>query len=184
MKFKFEDTPLDGLKVIHPAYMEDERGNFLKSFEKEIFSQNGIEMAPFEVFESLSTKGVLRGLHFQTKLPQAKLVRTVTGNVFDVAVDIRKDFPTFGKWHSVELSGANKKMFYIPPYFAHGFLVLSESAIVSYICAGRYLKEYDSGILWKDPVVAIEWPISIIGEVTVSKRDESFGGLVEFMGES
>ena len=133
MGFSIEECELKGLKIIHPFFAEDERGFFLKSFEQDIFKTFGLENIISEDFESFSYKNVIRGLHFQTNNPQIKMVRAITGEIMDVAVDLRKDSPTFGKWESVILSGDNHKIFWIPAGFAHGFRVLSEDAIVSYI---------------------------------------------------
>ena len=179
-EFRFEALPIEGPRLIEPFYSEDDRGYFLKSFEKRIFEENGISMEPFETFESLSVKGVLRGMHFQTQLPQAKLIRAVTGKIFDAAVDLRNGSATFGKWCGVELSRENRLCFYIPPGFAHGFLVLSESALVSYLCAGEYLKEYDMGIRWDDKDIGIAWPMETIGIPRVSERDQRLPTLRRF----
>ena len=170
-QFSFETTSIRDLMIIHPFYMEDERGFFLKSFEKEIFWQNGIKTEIFEDFESYSIKGVLRGLHFQTEKPQAKLVRALTGTIYDVAVDLRKTSKTFGKWHAEILSVDNHKAFFIPKGFAHGFLVLSDNALVSYKCEGAFLKETDTGIVWNDPELKIDWPTNQVDEIIVSEKD-------------
>ena len=179
MAFEFTPLPM-GLRLIAPFYSGDGRGYLLKGYEKEIFRQNGLEMDLFETFESYSVRGVIRGLHFQTRSPQAKLVRAVAGTVFDAAVDLRRGSATFGQWYTAELSQENRLMFYMPPGFAHGFLVLSETALVSYQCAGRYLKDCDTGIVWNDPDIGIEWPLDRIGEPTLSDRDKRFPTLRQF----
>ncbi|SDP87455.1 dTDP-4-dehydrorhamnose 3,5-epimerase [Eubacterium maltosivorans] len=172
-QFLFETTPIQDLMLINPFYMEDERGFFLKSFEKEIFRQNGIKTEIFEDFESYSIKGVIRGLHFQTEKPQAKLVRALTGTIYDVVVDLRKASETFGKWHAEILSADNHKAFFIPKGFAHGFLVLSDSALVSYKCEGAFSKKTDTGIVWNDPELKIDWPLENLAEPIISAKDKN-----------
>lgn len=179
-KFSFEVTKLEGLKVINPFFMEDERGNFIKFFEKDIFKKNGIEINAYESFETTSKKGTVRGLHFQTENPQAKLVRVPYGKILDVAVDLRKYSKTFGKYHSEILSSDNKKIFFIPKGFAHGFICLSEVAIVSYICDDKYSGKTDSGILWRDKKLNIDWNLDMVNEVIVSKRDQKLQSFKEF----
>lgn len=174
--FSIEEVGM-GLKLITPFYVEDNRGYFLKSFEKNIFKQLGIENELAETFESYSKKDVIRGLHFQTKNPQIKIVRAITGKILDVAVDIRKDSETFGKWYAVELSAENNLSFYIPQGFAHGFRVLSEEAIVSYQCIGQYEKGSDTGIVWNDKDLGIEWGIE---NPIVSERDKELMGFREY----
>lgn len=170
-QFSFEKTPIKDLFVVNPFYTEDERGYFLKSFEKEIFRKNGIETDIFEDFESYSKKGVIRGLHFQMEKPQAKLVRVIIGEVFDVAVDLRKDSETFGRWHAEILSDKNRKSFFIPKGFAHGFLVLSDNALVSYKCDDVFSKESDTGIFWNDKDLNIDWPVDNIKKILISEKD-------------
>lgn len=171
--FSFEKTPIKDLVMITPFYSEDDRGYFLKAFEKEIFETNGISTEIFEDFETHSKKGVIRGLHFQTKNPQAKLVRAITGEIFDVAVDLRKDSETYGQWYGTTLSEINKKAFFIPKGFAHGFLVLSETALVSYKCEGKFSKETDTGIYCKDSDLNIQWPIKNEGDIFLSEKDRN-----------
>lgn len=154
-----------------PFYMEDERGYFMKNYEKEIFHQAGIETDIYEQFETHSKKGVIRGLHYQSVQPQSKLVRVIYGEIFDVAVDIRKGSPTFKQWRGIQLSGKNREQFFISPGFAHGFLVLSDEALVSYTCSGKYLKEFDTGIFWNDPDIGIDWPIKSRERLTISEKD-------------
>lgn len=171
-KFIFENTKLEGLKLVTPFKADDNRGYFLKSFERDIFLENGIDINVSEINESQSSKGVLRGLHFQLKYPQTKLVRVVHGNIFDVAVDLRKNSPTFGRWQGFYLSGDKKSMLYISKGFAHGFLTLSDKAVVTYTCDGKYMMEYDSGILWDDSDIAIEWPLHRVDKIILSEKDK------------
>ena len=133
--------------------------------------------------ESRSKKGVLRGLHFQTKHTQGKLVRVVEGEVFDVAVDLREGSPTFGQWTGVTLTAENKKQFYVPEGFAHGFLVLSDTATFQYKCTDYYAPEYDGGIRWNDAEVGIEWPLDGIDEVLLSDKDQKQPSLMEFISK-
>lgn len=156
---KILQTSLDCI-VIEPTVYEDSRGFFLESFnEKKYFEFAKIQYSFVQDNHSSSIKNVLRGLHFQVKKPQGKLVRVVRGEVFDVAVDIRKDSPTFGKWESVILSEKNKKQFWVPPGFAHGFVVLSEKADFEYKCTDYYDSNDEGCILWNDKDLDIEWPI-------------------------
>ena len=169
--FKFIPTFIKGLYEIEAFYAEDERGFFSKIFEKDLFSENGINFEVVENFYSYSKKGVLRGLHFQDVEPQAKLVGVIKGKVFDVAVDLRRDSETYLKWHSVILNEENNKMLYIPKGFAHGFLVLSDEAIVTYQCDNKYYKEYDTGIIYNDQDINIKWP-DIGMDFIISDKDK------------
>lgn len=179
MSFKVLDGDIEGLKIIQPFYVEDNRGYFLKSFERNIYKELKLENIISEDFESFSSKNVIRGMHFQIHNPQIKMVRAITGEILDVAIDLRKGSPTFGKWQSVILSEDNHQIFYIPQGFAHGFKVLSENAIVSYKCIGDYDKETDTGINWKDSDLAIDWGIDK-GVAIVSDKDNSLMSLSEF----
>lgn len=170
--FSFAPTLIEGLYVVTPFFRRDKRGFFLKSFEREIFKLNGIDFSVSEDFESYSTKGVIRGLHFQTEQPQAKYVRVLIGCIYDVAVDLRSGSSTFGKWHAELLSEENRKGLLMPAGFAHGFQVLSDKALVSYKCDGVYSPETDTGIRWDDPDLAIDWPHK--ENVILSERDASF----------
>ncbi|WRS26215.1 dTDP-4-dehydrorhamnose 3,5-epimerase [Oscillospiraceae bacterium MB08-C2-2] len=167
----FEKGRLPGVYLITAFFSEDERGYFQKGFERRIFAQSGAAMVLSETFETFSRHGVVRGLHFQHRAPQAKLVRVLQGRIFDVAVDIRKSSPTFGQWEGYELSYDNRLSLYIPPGFAHGFLVLSQKALVGYQCAGDFLPEADTGIRWDDPELGIEWPLEQVEQVILSQRD-------------
>lgn len=177
-RFDIKDLSIEGLKIITPFYMEDDRGFFLKSFEKDVYAGFGVKNEIYEDFESGSKKGVVRGLHFQTKDMQTKMVRVISGEIFDVAVDIRKDSGTFGKYEARILNDNNHEIFYIPEGFAHGFMVLSDYAIVSYKCAGKFLGEYDSGIRWNDPDINIDWPNT--ENIIISEKDSKLMSLEEY----
>lgn len=164
-------TPIKDLVVIEPKVFGDERGYFYEAYNKNTFHELGLDYDFVQDNQSFSKKGVLRGLHFQKQFPQAKLVRVIEGEVFDVAVDLRKDSPTFGKWYGVTLSGNNKKMFMIPRGFAHGFLVLSETAVFSYKCDDFYHPNDEGGIIYNDPDIGIEWP-EVDSELVLSDKDK------------
>ena len=167
---KFEKTTIEGLFVIKPRIFSDERGYFYESYNKAIFKKNGLDLDFIQDNQSLSHKGVLRGLHFQAPpFAQGKLVRVIQGSVLDVAVDIRPHSPTYGKYESVLLSGENKTQFWIPPGFAHGFVTLEDNTIFSYKCAGPYYKESEGAILWNDPQLNIDWNIE---QPIVSSKDQ------------
>lgn len=151
-------TPIDGLVVIEPTKFGDDRGYFMETYNLENFHKHGLDMEFIQDNESKSKRGVLRGLHFQTEFSQGKLVRCTKGSVWDVGVDLRKDSDTFGKWYGVELTEENKKMFYIPEGFAHGFIVLSDEAVFNYKCTNLYHPEVDGGVRWDDPEIGIVWP--------------------------
>ncbi len=164
-------TPIKDLVVIEPKVFGDERGYFYEAYNKNTFHELGLDYDFVQDNQSFSRKGVLRGLHFQKEFPQAKLVRVIEGEVFDVAVDLRKDSPTFGKWYGVTLSGENKKMFMIPRGFAHGFLVLSETAVFNYKCDDFYHPNDEGGIIYNDPDIGIEWP-EVDCELVLSEKDK------------
>ncbi|SHE37157.1 dTDP-4-dehydrorhamnose 3,5-epimerase [Clostridium fallax] len=172
-KFKFIETKIKDLYIIEPTVFGDERGYFMETYSKKDFFDAGLTMEFVQDNESKSRKGVLRGLHFQSKHTQGKLVRVVKGSVYDVAVDLRKGSETFGMWEGVLLSEENKRQFYVPEGFAHGFLVLSEEAIFNYKCTDFYAPEYDGGVLWNDPDIGIEWPIDGIEEILLSEKDKN-----------
>ncbi len=154
------ETPLQGLVVIKPRVFEDARGYFFESYNQDVFKKNGLEMNFVQDNQSLSQRGVLRGLHFQNNPhAQGKLVRVITGSVFDVAVDIRKQSPTYGQWYGLELNEKNKWMMYIPEGFAHGFATLADNTIFSYKCTNVYHKAAEDCILWNDPSLAINWQL-------------------------
>lgn len=171
--FNFIKTKIRDLYIIEPKVFGDNRGYFMESYNKNAFFQAGLTMEFVQDNESKSSKGVLRGLHFQTKHTQGKLVRVTKGEVFDVAVDLRKGSPTYGQWEGVLLTAENKRQFYVPEGFAHGFLVVSEEAIFNYKCTDFYAPEYDSGLLWNDPEVGIEWPLDGIDEILLSEKDKA-----------
>lgn len=154
---------IEGLCVIEPAVHGDSRGYFMEMYNQRDMEEAGINIVFVQDNQSCSTKGVLRGLHFQKQYPQTKLVRVIKGRVFDVAVDIRKNSETYGKWYGVELTEENKKQFLIPKGFAHGFLVLSDTAEFCYKCDDFYHADDESGLAWNDPKIGIEWP-EIVGE--------------------
>lgn len=155
--FQIQEMKIDGVKLITPFYMEDGRGYFLKSIEKDVFKKWGIDIDIYEDFETYSKKNVIRGLHFQTRHPQVKLVRVIKGVVHDVIVDLRRDSGTFGQYVDLILSAENRSSLLVPAGFAHGFEVLSEDAIMSYKCIGKYLAEFDTGICWNDADLNIPW---------------------------
>lgn len=163
-------TELPGVTIIEPKVFKDSRGFFVETFQRERYQQltNGLEFVQDN--HSLSTKGVLRGLHFQKERPQGKLVRVVDGDVYDVAVDVNPKSPTFGKWVSVHLSGENQRQVYIPPGYAHGFQVLSEKAHFEYKCTDYYVAEDQEVIAWNDPDLSIPWPIA---DPDLSDKDRS-----------
>lgn len=165
---KVVKTKLDGLLIITPEIFEDERGFFLESFNKDRYRKAGINFDFVQDNHSHSTKGILRGLHYQKTQPQGKLVRVVKGEVFDVAVDIRQNSPTFGQWESVTLTEHNKIQFWVPPGFAHGFLVLSDAADFEYKCTDYYNPNDEGCISWEDPDIGINWPIH---NPKLSKKD-------------
>jgi len=167
------DTKIADVKIIQPKVFGDERGFFLETFEKKRYQEMlNIDYDFVQDNHSRSTHGVLRGLHFQTKHAQGKLVRVVRGEVFDVAVDIRKDSPTYGQWEGVILSEENKTQFWIPPGLAHGFVVLSESADFEYKCTDYYTPGFEGCLAWNDPTIGIKWPINFVPKL--SEKD-SFG---------
>lgn len=170
--FKFAQTKLEGLMVIRPFYREDNRGFFLKSYEKNIFQKTGIHTNISEQFFSESKKGVLRGLHYQKKTPQSKLISVISGEVQDIAVDLRANSPTFGQWETVALSSENKKQLFIPEGFAHGFLTLSDTAVVSYLCSNPFSPETDTGIRWDDPTLDVVWERDKVETIILSEKDK------------
>jgi len=169
-------TSLEGLLIIEPKVFEDERGYFLETHHQNRFQIAGVNCIFVQDNLSFSKKGILRGLHFQITQPQAKLVQAVTGEIFDVVVDIRPASATFGKWSGVFLSEENKRRLFIPEGFAHGFCVLSESAHVAYKCSDYYNPQDEGGILWSDTAIGIEWPIK---DPTLSEKDRQFPCLAD-----
>lgn len=179
-KFSFIKTSIPDLYIIDCKVFGDNRGYFMETYSKDEFHNAGLTMEFVQDNESKSKKGVLRGLHFQTKHTQGKLVRVVKGEVYDVAVDLREGSPTFGKWEGVLITEENKRQFYIPEGFAHGFLVLSEEAIFTYKCTDYYAPDYDSGVLWNDPDIGIIWPLDQIDHIILSEKDKVQQSLKEF----
>jgi dTDP-4-dehydrorhamnose 3,5-epimerase len=152
------DTPLPGVLVIEPTVFSDDRGFFLETYRADRLASLGISHPFVQANQSRSIRDTLRGLHWQWRRPQAKLVRVVTGTIFDAVVDVRRNSPTFGAWCGVELSAENFRQLYVPIGFAHGFCVLSEHADVEYLCSDYYDPGGEAGLLWSDPNVAVEWP--------------------------
>lgn len=177
---QFERLQLNGAYLITGFFAGDSRGGFEKIFEKDIYHKAGIDFSLNETFVSYSCKNVIRGLHFQTNNPQAKIVTVLSGRVWDVIVDIRKDSPTFGKWIGEILSCDNHKAFYVPKGFAHGFVALEDNTIMLYQCQEPYDKETDTGILYNDPELGIKWPIDIENSIH-SERDLKLMSLAEYM---
>lgn len=175
-----ETCEIEGLKVITPKVFEDERGYFMETYNFKDYAEAGIDMDFVQDNQSSSKKGVLRGLHFQINYPQDKLVRVVQGEVFDVAVDLRKDSRTFGKWYGVILSAENRKQFFIPKNFAHGFLVISETAEFAYKCTDFYHPNDEGGLIWNDPDIGVQWPINDNMELIISEKDHKWQGFRDF----
>lgn len=173
---KIIKTGIEDLVIIEPQVFEDERGYFFESYKKSEFEKAGLVYDFVQDNQSKSRQGVLRGLHYQKNFSQAKLVRVLDGEVFDVAVDLRKNSPTYGKWFGVVLSSQNKKMLMIPKGFAHGFLVLSKTAVFTYKCDEIYHPEDEGGIIWNDPDIGISWPMN---DVVLSKKDMNHPTLKE-----
>ena len=178
-KFKFIETGIKDMFVVEPTVFEDNRGYFMETYQENEFKQAGHDLSFVQDNQSKSTKGVLRGLHLQLNHPQGKLVRVIKGKVFDVGVDLRGDSPTYGKWHGEILSEDNKRQLYIPPKFAHGFLVLSDEAEFLYKCTEFYHGEDESGIIWNDKDIAIDWPLDEIDEIILSDKDRELKPLKE-----
>ena len=164
------ETPLSGTLILEPKVFEDERGFFLESYSERVFADLGIRERFVQDNHSYSKRGVLRGLHYQVQKPQGKLVRVVSGEVLDVFLDLRRKSPTFGRWHTVKLSGENRQLAWIPVGFAHGFEVLSEGAHVLYKSTEFYAPELERTILWNDPDLKINWELAL--EPVLSEKDK------------
>ncbi|MBR3761421.1 MAG: dTDP-4-dehydrorhamnose 3,5-epimerase [Lachnospiraceae bacterium] len=180
-KITVETCHIEGLKVITPTVFGDSRGYFMETYNYNDYKAAGIPEIFVQDNQSASKKGVLRGLHFQKEYPQDKLVRVVRGEVFDVAVDLREGSATFGQWHGVLLSEENKKQFFIPKGFAHGFLVLSDFAEFAYKCTDFYHPNDEGGLLYNDPEIGVKWPIPDGMELIMSEKDAKWGGLSEYV---
>lgn len=182
-RFNFEELSLRGAFRIQPFHATDERGGFVKDYHAGLFRANGIEHELKEVFYTLSRRGVIRATHFQLNRQQAKLVRCISGHVYDVIVDLRPDSPTLGQWLGFDLTGENQVELYIPQFFGHGYLVLEDS-IVSYKCGEEFDAEGDSGILYNDPDIGMRWPFHLIGgeeNLIISEKDRNLMSFQEYM---
>ncbi|MCD8300171.1 MAG: dTDP-4-dehydrorhamnose 3,5-epimerase [Clostridiales bacterium] len=195
-QIKVTKAPIEGLLIIEPTVHDDGRGYFMETYNQRDMAEAGLNMVFVQDNQSMSTKGVLRGLHFQKQYPQGKLVRVIRGCVFDVAVDMREDSPTYGQWHGEELSEENRKQFYIPEGFAHGFLVLSDVAEFCYKCTDFYHPNDEGGLAWNDPDIGIEWPGVLIDydgtakanascmadgtRLNISEKDQKWPGINEY----
>lgn len=172
-KIMVSTCEIEGLYVIEPTVFGDKRGYFMETYNQNDMAEAGLNMEFVQDNQSMSTKGVLRGLHFQKRYPQGKLVRVIKGEVFDVAVDLREGSSTYGKWHGETLTEENKKQFYIPEGIAHGFYVLSETAEFCYKVTDFYHPNDEGGIRWDDPDIGVEWPIDKTCPVILSEKDRT-----------
>ena len=179
-KLTVETCEIEGLKVITPQVLGDARGYFMESYNYNDFKEAGIDVVFVQDNQSASVKNVLRGLHFQINHPQDKLVRVINGEVFDVAVDLREGSATYGKWHGVILSAENKKQFFVPKGFAHGFVVLSDYAEFAYKCSDFYHPGDEGGLMYNDPDIGVEWPFEPGTELIMSDRDQKWCGIKEY----
>lgn len=179
-KITVETCEIEGVKVITPAVFGDERGYFMETYNYNDFKEAGIDQIFVQDNQSASKRGVLRGLHFQLHFPQDKLVRVVSGEVFDVAVDLRENSATFGKWYGITLSAENKKQLFIPKNFAHGFLVLSEYAEFAYKCTDFYHPNDEGGLLWKDSAIGVNWPVTDEEALIISDKDTRWNGILDY----
>ena len=177
MPFRFTRTEIPGVQIVEPRVFADDRGYFMETYKRSEFAEHGIAEAFLQGNHSMSTKGTLRGLHYQNHpKAQGKLVRALSGEIYDVVVDIRQGAPTFGKWLGVTLSSENKKMLYVPIGFAHGFCVVSDEAEIAYMATEEYAPECEAGICWNDPQLKIGWPID---KPQLSGRDRNWPGLAD-----
>jgi dTDP-4-dehydrorhamnose 3,5-epimerase len=183
-RFSFEELDLKGAYLIKPFVAHDERGHFIKDYSEEVFKENGLEHELKEVFYTKSEKGVMRAIHFQRVKEQAKLVRCLTGKIYDVIVDLRKTSPTYGKWRGFYLSGDMNEAIYVPKHFGHGYLVI-EPSIVSYKCSEKFYEEFDDGIKWDDPNLGISWPLDLVGhKIILSEKDKNLQSFREFVDKN
>lgn len=178
-KFRIIETPIKGLLLIETKVFRDDRGFFMESYNQKELKEIGFDLNFVQDNHSFSRKGVIRGLHFQLKYPQGKLVRVISGKVFDVAVDLRVNSPTFGEWFGVELMEGDGLQFYIPPGFAHGFISLEEDTHFFYKCTEYYNSEDDFGIIWNDPKLNISWPLDKVENIIVSEKDKKLPSFKE-----
>lgn len=181
-KFEFQELDLKGAYVIKPFYATDLRGGFVKDYNVDMFKANGIDHELKEVFYTISKRGVIRAEHFQLVKQQAKLVRCISGHVYDVIVDLRPDSETFGQWRGFDLTGDNQTTLYVPEYFGHGYLVIEDS-VVSYKCGEVFYGEGDSGIMYNDPDMGIQWPFELIGgeeNLIISDKDKQLMSFMDY----
>lgn len=177
MGLRVEKTPIEGLVLVEPEVYTDARGYFLESFNRREYRAAGIEVDFVQDNQARSVRGTLRGMHFQKTHPQAKLVRVLAGRVFDAAVDLRESSGTFGRWHGVMLDDESHRQFFVPAGFAHGYLVLSATAVFAYKCSDFYHPEDEGGLLWSDPEVGIQWPLQGIDRPLLSEKDRRMPAL-------
>lgn len=170
-KIKVTTCEIEGIYIVEPTVFGDDRGYFMETYNEEDFRAAGLDVKFVQYNQSMSAKGVLRGLHFQINYPQGKLIRVISGRVYDVGVDLRKESPTFGQYHGEILSAENKKQLYIPEGFAHGFVVLSDEAEFCYKCTDFYHPNDEGGIIWNDSTLNIAWPLDYIDEIKLSEKD-------------
>ncbi len=178
---KIIPTSLKGLLIVEPEVFQDSRGYFMETYHQDRYREYGIDPCFVQDNLSYSVQGTLRGLHYQIKHAQAKLVQVISGEIYDVAVDIRSESETFGKWASVHLSGTNKRQFFIPEGFAHGFCVISETTLFSYKCSDVYSPQDEGGVLWSDPHIGIDWPVK---NPIISKKDSQYPRLFDILPEN
>lgn len=181
-KFSFQELELQGAYLIQPFCATDDRGSFIKDYNENVFKENRVDHELKETFYTLSKRGVIRAIHFQLVKQQAKLIRCVSGHIYDVIVDIRPDSATFGQWRGFDLTGENMQMLLVPKYFGHGYLVLEDS-VVSYKCAEMFYGEGDSGIIYSDPDIGIDWPLQLIGgkeQLIISEKDRNLMSFREY----
>lgn len=178
--FVFEPLELEGAYLIKPFKARDNRGHFIKDYSQKLFEQQGIKHNLKEVFYTTSEAGVIRAIHFQEVKQQAKLVRCISGEVFDVIVDLRKESKTFGQWCSLYLNDENHFSIYVPEGFGHGYLVIKPS-VVAYKCSEDFYGEYDTGIIWNDPDIGIEWPLNQVKKITLSEKDQALKSFKKYL---
>lgn len=181
-RFEFQELDLKGAYLIKPFYAKDFRGGLIKDYNEEVFKLNGINKELKEVFYTISKKGVIRAIHFQLVKQQAKLVRCISGHVYDVIVDLRPSSPTYGQWRGFHLTEENTNMLFVPEYFGHGYLVIEDS-VVSYKCTETFYADGDSGILYNDLDIGINWPMELIGgedNLIISDKDKTLMTFIEY----